>query len=70
MFVFVHLYRYNEEGLLVAKEYFKSHETPEEGEGNMFEYDYDGQGRLVEEREYVPFHAFALLLRKTYEYYE
>lgn len=31
----------------------------------MFKYNYDEQGRLVEEREYVPSYNFALLLRKT-----
>lgn len=65
-----HLYRYNEKGLLVAKEYFKTRKIPETGEGNMFEYEYDKHGRLIEEREYVPTQGFAPLLRKTYEYYE
>ncbi|MBR9778125.1 MAG: hypothetical protein GYB55_25085, partial [Cytophagales bacterium] len=65
-----HLYRYNEKGLLVAKEYFKTRKIPETGEGNMFEYEYDKHDRLIEEREYVPTQGFAPLLRKTYEYYE
>lgn len=66
-----HLYRYDEKNRLVAKEYFVSRRDtiPEEGEGNIEEFDYDDQDRLVEKRVYAPTWGFELQARVVFEYY-
>jgi len=63
-----YLYVYNEEGQLVAEEFFRHVRInhPGEGEGIFKEYDYDPQGRLSEEREYDPYWGFSM--RHFWEY--
>lgn len=66
-----HLYRYDENDRLVAKEYFLSRgdTIPESGEGNIEEFDYDEWDRLSEKRVYDPNFGFVMRGRITYEYY-
>ncbi|WP_035807178.1 hypothetical protein [Lunatimonas lonarensis] len=66
-----HLYRYDDNQRLIAKEYFviRGDSIPESGEGNIEEFDYDDQNRLVESRYYDPNFGFVLQGRITYEYY-
>ncbi|WP_209331251.1 hypothetical protein [Lunatimonas salinarum] len=66
-----HLYRYDDKNRLIAKEYFviRGDSIPESGEGNIEEFDYDEQNRLVESRYYDPNFGFVLQGRITYEYY-
>jgi hypothetical protein len=54
-----------------AKENFviRADSIPESGEGNIEEFDYDEQNRLVESRYYDPNFGFVLRGRITYEYY-
>jgi hypothetical protein len=65
------LYRYDERNRVVAKEHFMARggNIPESREGNVEEFDYDDQGRLVEKRLYDPNFGFSPRGRITYEYY-
>ena len=60
-------YRYNENNLLEAKETWTISLNPELED--VFQYFYDDQGRLIEEKEYYPHGGFSLLYRRAYEYH-
>ncbi|KEO72777.1 hypothetical protein [Anditalea andensis] len=60
-------YKYNENNLLEAKETWTISLNPELED--VFQYFYDDQGRLIEEKEYYPHGGFSLLYRRTYEYH-
>jgi len=58
-----YIYRYNDQVQLQAKQ------TAMHGGGDAFQYFYDEEGRLKEERENSPQWGYSILSRKTYEYY-
>ena len=64
----IYFYRYDERGLLVAKETGQLYNPDLEGR-DAFQYFYDDQKRLVEEREFYPNMGFPILRRDTYKYF-
>lgn len=65
-----YIYRYNERGLLIAEEFFKSNVIPEQGEGVAVEYDYDELDRIIEKREFDPYWSFVMTNILTYHYWD
>jgi len=67
-----YLYVYNDEGQLVAEEFFRHVRInyPGEGEGIFKEYDYDSQGRLSEVKEYDPYWGFTMRHILEYIYWD
>jgi len=58
-----YIYRYNDQEQLQAKQ------TTIHGGGDAFQYFYDEEGRLKEERENSPQWGYSTLSKKLYEYY-
>lgn len=65
-----YIYRYNERGLLVAEEFFKSNVIPEQGEGVALEYNYDERDRMIEKRRFDPYWGFVMTDILTYRYWD
>jgi len=67
-----YLYIYNDEGHLVAEEFFRNARInfPGEGEGIFKDYVYDSHGRLSQERVYDPYWGFPMIYILEYIYWE
>jgi len=65
-----HLYRYDDKENLLAKEFFRTFDPPQEGEGNAEEYEYGEGNKMKEMREYDPFWGFPLVRKWRYYYFK